>query len=48
MGLWMAYTFFRPGDPIEMDFNLNPDIEEHFLPDEYPDAPPDEDQPDES
>jgi hypothetical protein len=32
----------NPGDPIEMDFNLNPDIEEHFLPSEYPDSPPEE------
>ena len=38
----------NPGDPIEMDYNMNPDVEEHFLPDEYPEEPPADDQPDES
>jgi hypothetical protein len=30
----------NPGDPIEMDYNYNTDVEEHFMPTEYPDAPP--------
>ena len=37
----------NPGDPIEMDYNFNTAVEEHFMPTEYPDAPP-EDQSDES
>lgn len=37
---------YNPGDPIEMDYNLNPDVEEYFLPSEYPDTPPEEDQDD--
>ena len=31
---------FNPGDPIALDYNANPDVEEHFLPTEYPDTPP--------
>jgi hypothetical protein len=37
---------YNPGDPIEMDYNFNTAVEEHFMPTEYPDKPPD-DQPDE-
>ena len=36
-------THYNPGDPIPMDYNLNPDIEEHFLPNEYPEEPPEDD-----
>lgn len=38
---------YNPGDAIELDFNLNLDIEEHFMPGDYPDEPP-PDQPDDS
>lgn len=31
---------FNPGDPIEMDYDFNKDVEEHFMPTDYPDAPP--------
>lgn len=42
-------TNYNPGEPIEIDFNLNIDIEEHYFPTEYPDVrPEDGDQPDES
>jgi hypothetical protein len=34
---------YNPGDPIELDYNFNTDVEEHFLPTDYPDAPPPED-----
>lgn len=33
---------FNPGDPIEMDYNFNPDVEELRQPTDYPDAPPEE------
>ncbi len=33
---------YNPGNAIEMDFNLTHDIEEHFMPTDYPDTPPDE------
>jgi hypothetical protein len=39
---------YNPGDPIEMDYNLNVDVEEHFLPTDYPDAPPDADHSEDS
>jgi hypothetical protein len=35
-------THYNPGDPIPMDYNLNPDIEEHFLPSVYPEKPPED------
>ena len=41
-------THYNPGDAIQMDYNLNTDVEEHFLPAEYPDAPPEEDHPSDS
>jgi hypothetical protein len=25
----------NPGDPVQMDFNFNPDVEEHDLPPDY-------------
>ncbi len=31
----------NPGDPIQMSFNFDPDVEERHLPTDYPDAPPD-------
>lgn len=31
---------FNPGDPIQMSFNYDPDVAEHFMPTEYPDTPP--------
>jgi hypothetical protein len=34
---------YNPGDPLEMDYNYNIDVEEHFMPTDYPDAPPEED-----
>lgn len=34
---------YNPGDPIQLDFNYNKDIEERQLPTEYPDSPPVED-----
>jgi hypothetical protein len=33
---------YNPGDPIEMDYDYNKDVEEHFMPTDYPDAPPDD------
>ncbi len=35
---------YNPGDPIQLDFNFNKDIEEQQFPTEYPDAPPTDDQ----
>jgi len=35
---------YNPGDPIQLDFNYNKDIEERQQPTEYPDAPPADDQ----
>jgi hypothetical protein len=32
----------NPGDPIEFDWNFNPDVEENRMPSEYPDVPPEE------
>jgi hypothetical protein len=32
---------FNPGDPIKMDYNFNPAVEERHLPTEYPEARPD-------
>jgi hypothetical protein len=31
---------YNPGDPVEFDHNLSMDVEEHFMPTDYPDAPP--------
>lgn len=31
---------YNPGDPIQMSFNFDPDVEERHLPPEYPDSPP--------
>ena len=31
---------YNPGDPLQLDFNYNKDIEERQQPTEYPDAPP--------
>jgi hypothetical protein len=31
---------FNPGDPITVDFNMNPDVEEKRHSAEYKDAPP--------
>ncbi len=31
---------YNPGDPIEMEWNLTPDIEEHFMPTDYDETPP--------
>jgi hypothetical protein len=31
---------FNPGDPIQLDFNFNPDIAERHLPTEYDETPP--------
>lgn len=31
---------YNPGDPIETDFNINLDIEEHVMPTDYPETPP--------
>jgi hypothetical protein len=33
---------YNHGDPVEFDHNLSTDVEEHFMPTEYPDAPPDD------
>jgi hypothetical protein len=33
-------THYNPGDPIQMDFDFNADVEEHFMPSHYPDSPP--------
>ena len=30
---------YNPGDPIDMEWNITPDIEEHFMPAEYPEEP---------
>ncbi len=30
---------YNPGDPIQMDFDYNPDVAERHLPTEYPDEP---------
>ncbi|HZZ28837.1 MAG TPA: hypothetical protein VFE46_12615 [Pirellulales bacterium] len=39
---------YNPGDPIEIEWNLTADIEEHFMPTDYPDTPPEQDgQPEE-
>ena len=38
---------YNPGDAIEMDYDYNKDVEEHFMPTDYPDASP-ENQSDES
>lgn len=38
---------YNPGEPIELDFNLNIDIEEHYQPDDYADEPPGSTQSDE-
>jgi hypothetical protein len=37
---------FNPGDPIEVEFNLRPDVEEKRHSGEYRDAPPDDDDSD--
>jgi hypothetical protein len=34
----------NPGDPIQMSWDFNADVDEQHMPTEYPDAPPD-DQP---
>src|SRR5262245_23336122 len=31
---------YNPIDPIEIDYNFNKDVEEHFMPTDYPDEPP--------
>ena len=38
-------TNYNPGEPIELDYDMNRDVEEHFMPPDYPDAPPPEDEP---
>jgi hypothetical protein len=35
---------YNPGDPLQLDFDFNKDIEERQQPTEYPDAPPSEGQ----
>jgi hypothetical protein len=37
-------SHYNPGDPIQLDFNFNKDIEEQQFPTEYPDAPPADNQ----
>jgi hypothetical protein len=32
----------NPGDPIQLSFNFDPDVEEHRLPPDYPQGPPPE------
>jgi hypothetical protein len=33
---------YNPGDPIELDYDMNRDVEEHFMPKDYPEAPPED------
>jgi hypothetical protein len=35
---------YNAGDPIDISHDLSIDVEEHFLPAEYPEEPPDENQ----
>jgi hypothetical protein len=37
---------FNPGDALQIDFNLSPDVEEKRHSGEYTDAPPDDDDDD--